>query len=262
MESTGPSWTVNSVPTKNRFQMRTWATGTGPPSPTKILYILKSPQKAHRIYKTNKVTSDGESLGPSGKKKSDLRKGDRIPSHEDFVSRRVGGRRWGRRRDAASDQEGSSPAGAVRHLTQAFARTDGPRSPEHHPGRSQFSIVILAVKKRQNECCKVSGSSSRHNDGMLLWRNSTMQVPNDLQFDTETYLLFSIYYEAYGPFKVMDKSAATYVKRFENQLRGMGQVLEWLGLAILIEAFPRLGKPDRKAAQAFQKQKSVFVCRG
>ena len=68
-----------------------------------------------------------------------------------------------------------------------------------------------------------------------------MRVPNDLQFDTETYLLFSIYYEAYGPFEVMDESAATYVKRFEKQIRGTGQVLEWLGLAIPDKNSPRAG---------------------
>jgi hypothetical protein len=71
-----------------------------------------------------------------------------------------------------------------------------------------------------------------------------MRVPNDLQFDTETYLLFSIYYEAYGPFQVMDKSAATYVKRFEKQIRGTGQVLEWLGLAVRDKNSPLGWKPS------------------
>jgi hypothetical protein len=64
-----------------------------------------------------------------------------------------------------------------------------------------------------------------------------MRVPNDLKFDTETYLLFSIYYKAYGTLVGMDGSAATYLKRFEKEIRGTGQVLEWLGLA----------KPDKKS---------------
>jgi hypothetical protein len=71
-----------------------------------------------------------------------------------------------------------------------------------------------------------------------------MRVPNDLQFDTETYLLFSIYYEAYGILKGMDESAATYVKRFEKEIRGTGQVLEWLGLAIRDKNSPLGWKPS------------------
>jgi hypothetical protein len=71
-----------------------------------------------------------------------------------------------------------------------------------------------------------------------------MRVPNDLKFDTETYLLFSIYYEAYGILKGMDGSAATYVKRFEKQIRGMGQVLEWLALAIRDKNSPLGWKPS------------------
>jgi hypothetical protein len=40
--------------------------------------MLKSPQKAYRIYKTNRVTADGELVPCFRQKKSDLRKGDRI----------------------------------------------------------------------------------------------------------------------------------------------------------------------------------------
>jgi hypothetical protein len=71
-----------------------------------------------------------------------------------------------------------------------------------------------------------------------------MRVPNDLQFDTETYLLLSIYYEAYGIHEGMDESAATYVKRFEKQIRGTGQALEWLGLAIRDKNSPLGWKPS------------------
>jgi hypothetical protein len=39
---------------------------------------LKSPQKAYRIYKTERVTSDGELVPCLKQKKSELRKGDRI----------------------------------------------------------------------------------------------------------------------------------------------------------------------------------------
>jgi hypothetical protein len=44
----------------------------------KLRYLLKSPQKAYRIYKTNRVTTDGELVPCSKQKKSQLRKGDRI----------------------------------------------------------------------------------------------------------------------------------------------------------------------------------------
>jgi hypothetical protein len=71
-----------------------------------------------------------------------------------------------------------------------------------------------------------------------------MRVPNDLNFDTETYLLFSIYYEAYGILKGMDESAATYVKRFAKEIRGTGQVLEWLGLATPNKKSPLGWKPS------------------
>jgi hypothetical protein len=44
----------------------------------KLRYMLKSPRKAYRIYKTNRVSSDGEVVPCFRQKKSDLRKGDRI----------------------------------------------------------------------------------------------------------------------------------------------------------------------------------------
>jgi hypothetical protein len=44
----------------------------------KLRYMLKSPRKAYRIYKTNRVTSDGEVVPCFRQKKSELRKGDRI----------------------------------------------------------------------------------------------------------------------------------------------------------------------------------------
>jgi len=44
----------------------------------KLRYMLKSPQKAYRIYKTNQMTSDGEVVPGFRQIKSELRKGDRI----------------------------------------------------------------------------------------------------------------------------------------------------------------------------------------
>jgi hypothetical protein len=44
----------------------------------KLRYLLKSPQKACRIYKTNRVTTDGEIVPCLRQKKSNLRKGNRI----------------------------------------------------------------------------------------------------------------------------------------------------------------------------------------
>jgi hypothetical protein len=44
----------------------------------KLRYLLKSPQKAYRIYKTERVTSDGEIVPCFRQRKSELRKGDRI----------------------------------------------------------------------------------------------------------------------------------------------------------------------------------------
>jgi hypothetical protein len=44
----------------------------------KLRYLLKSPQKAYRIYKTERVTSDGECVPCLRQRKSELRKGDRI----------------------------------------------------------------------------------------------------------------------------------------------------------------------------------------
>jgi hypothetical protein len=44
----------------------------------KLRYMLKSPQKAYRIYKTDRVTSGGEVVACFRQRKSELRKGDRI----------------------------------------------------------------------------------------------------------------------------------------------------------------------------------------
>jgi hypothetical protein len=44
----------------------------------KLRYLLKSPQKAYRIYKTERVTSYGEIVPCFRQRKSELRKGDRI----------------------------------------------------------------------------------------------------------------------------------------------------------------------------------------
>jgi hypothetical protein len=44
----------------------------------KLRYLLKSPQKAYRIYKTERLTGDGELVPCFKQKKSELRKGDRI----------------------------------------------------------------------------------------------------------------------------------------------------------------------------------------
>jgi hypothetical protein len=44
----------------------------------KLRYMLKSPQKAYRIFKTEQVTSDGEIVPCFRQRKSDLRDGDRI----------------------------------------------------------------------------------------------------------------------------------------------------------------------------------------
>jgi hypothetical protein len=44
----------------------------------KLRYLLKSPKNAYRIYKTERVTSDGECLPCLRQRKSELRKGDRI----------------------------------------------------------------------------------------------------------------------------------------------------------------------------------------
>jgi hypothetical protein len=71
-----------------------------------------------------------------------------------------------------------------------------------------------------------------------------MHVPNELKFDAETYLLFSIYYQACGSLKGMDGSAATYLQRFEKEIRGTGQVLELLGLARPDEKGPLGWKPS------------------
>jgi hypothetical protein len=57
-----------------------------------------------------------------------------------------------------------------------------------------------------------------------------MRVPNDLPFDVQTYLLFSIYYRA---LKVGDddQSVTNFLEQFKKQIQAMGRVLEWLGLA-------------------------------
>jgi hypothetical protein len=44
----------------------------------KLRYLLKSPQKAYRIYKTNRVTCDDELVPCFKQRKSELRKGDRL----------------------------------------------------------------------------------------------------------------------------------------------------------------------------------------
>jgi hypothetical protein len=44
----------------------------------KLRYVLKSPKNAYRVYKTERVTSDGECVPCFRQRKSELRKGDRI----------------------------------------------------------------------------------------------------------------------------------------------------------------------------------------
>jgi hypothetical protein len=44
----------------------------------KLRYLLKSPQKAYRIYRTERVTSDGELVPCFRQRKSELREGDWI----------------------------------------------------------------------------------------------------------------------------------------------------------------------------------------
>ncbi len=44
----------------------------------KLRYVLKSPTKGYRVYKTERVTCDGELVPCFRQKKEDLRKGDRI----------------------------------------------------------------------------------------------------------------------------------------------------------------------------------------
>jgi hypothetical protein len=44
----------------------------------KLRYVLKSPRKAYRIYKTERMTGDGELVPCFRQRKSELRKGDRI----------------------------------------------------------------------------------------------------------------------------------------------------------------------------------------
>ena len=44
----------------------------------KLRYLLKSPKAAYRIYRTERVTCDGEIVPCFGQRKSELRKGDRI----------------------------------------------------------------------------------------------------------------------------------------------------------------------------------------
>jgi hypothetical protein len=56
--------------------MPLWTTGTERFSLTG--FVLKSPKSAYRIYKTNRVTSDGEVVPCFRQNKSELRKGDHI----------------------------------------------------------------------------------------------------------------------------------------------------------------------------------------
>ncbi len=44
----------------------------------KLRYMLKSPKNAYRIYKTERITADGECVGCFRQRKSKLRHGDRI----------------------------------------------------------------------------------------------------------------------------------------------------------------------------------------
>jgi hypothetical protein len=89
-----------------------------------------------------------------------------------------------------------------------------------------------------------------------------MGVPNDLNFDTETYLLFSIHYIANGDWEGMDKSAATHVKAFEKEIKATCQVLEWLGLAIPKKKSPLGWKPSHALmsliAKPHSKSKKLF----
>jgi hypothetical protein len=82
------------------------------------------------------------------------------------------------------------------------------------------------------ECCKVSGSSSRRNDRVLLWRPPAMYL-NDENLDRETYLLFAIYSQACRLARDPNPTAKSYLQTFGKEIRATAHVLEWLGLVTL-----------------------------
>jgi hypothetical protein len=73
-----------------------------------------------------------------------------------------------------------------------------------------------------------------------------MRVPNDLNFDTETYLMFGIHYIANGNWEGMDRTAATHMKAFEKEINAMCKVFAWLGLAVPAKNSPLGWKPSHR----------------
>jgi hypothetical protein len=71
-----------------------------------------------------------------------------------------------------------------------------------------------------------------------------MSAPNDLNFDTETYLLFSIYYGAYVALEGIDESATTCLEHLGKAVHATGQVLEWLGFTTISKSSPLGWKPS------------------
>jgi hypothetical protein len=71
-----------------------------------------------------------------------------------------------------------------------------------------------------------------------------MRAPNDLNFDTETYLLFSIYYGAYMALEGIAESTTTCLEHLGKAVHATGQVLEWLGFTTPSKNSPLGWKPS------------------
>ena len=84
-----------------------------------------------------------------------------------------------------------------------------------------------------------------------------MQLSNDLNLDTEAYLLLSIYRTA-SPIElsVYGTTDAMFVEHFDKAIRGAGRVLQWLGLATADDASPLGHKPSHELMHLLARQAS------
>jgi hypothetical protein len=107
-------------------------------------------------------------------------------------------------------------------------------------------------KLTKSDAVNKSSSSSRQKGPGAVRRFTAMPIPqmrvptNDLHFDTETYVLLSIYYQAGGGSDDWPESVRTYLDTFAKEIETTGKLLQWLGLATPDEDSPLGSKPSHE----------------
>jgi hypothetical protein len=112
------------------------------------------------------------------------------------------------------------------------------------------------VAKVKNNLVKYQAATRRILRGGLPYRRRLkMRLRNDLNLDTEAYLLLSIYRTA-SPIElsVYGTTDAMFVEHFDKAIRGAGRVLQWLGLATADDASPLGHRPSHELMHLLARQ--------